>query len=571
MLLHQNSPPLFKQLLFFELDSFHNNLRLFEPLSMLNYVPWKYKLWSIASVPLVACVIIGTLATLELYNNAELIEQTVKKSQVKSELATAAGKAINDLSSAITAVIAMEESSDIRNASRQAIKASSELEESIQRLKSAIPDDARVDQLIESLNTLKPHQMAIIRTALRNKDSEAVALLKKITEPSTAVTALSSSLIQSESQAMRQLTQHAIDTAELVSTEIIVITSVFFIIGAFVTWYLSYLLTVPIDRVHTGMRNLASGDLSQNFKGISGTDEVASISQAMAECLAMLRSIVGSVDDKAQDLEHAALRIDSASKEMGVQSHIVSDSINSIQVLAEDLGKLSSLVSEKVEDMAEFAGETGQVSEDTSRQMLTEIDGLRTWAGSIDEITNHAIETTDSVNAISSISESINEISEQTNLLALNAAIEAARAGEQGRGFAVVADEVRSLAKRSAEAVGQISSIAHDVTDKVAASCRMLEGFRGQTQDVIQGMDTFADRIKQSSTRISDLCTTMRELGVEFGHIDQKTVSVNGQLLPLIALSESSNAQAQKLGNTSARLRDAITDLNNEIHRFKME
>lgn len=537
----------------------------------LQDISWKYKIWSISLVPLVACIIVGLLAGYFMRSQAQLIEQTTKKSINRANESTYAISAISDLEKGVQYLIAVDESGLIRNAAVGAIKASSQLEEAITKLHLAIPDDRRVADLASNFTVWKSKLVNIIQLARKNADEEALAELPDFERDMSQLRQLSQSLIESENRYLLSVTQESIDKARQIGIQLVVITLVCLFFGIAVTAAAIRLLIGPLTRIQDHMNAMASGDLRiQNTLRSEGSDEIASISTAMNNNISTLNSIVKEIHSQATELDAGSSNINSASSSMTTLSGTIKESVEVIKSYSAELVELSGHIIDGVTTTATTADGVSRQSRETADHINSKMDQLATWASTIERITHHSQQTSESVNDISQISQSINDISEQTNLLSLNAAIEAARAGEQGRGFAIVADEVRSLAKRSSNAVKEISKIAATITAKVSESCAMLHDFKQQTSATIADMSEVANQITAVSKSIANLCATLNELGLTIAQVDHKSSDISEQMHPLVAMSEESNSNAEALNEITKQMILSAEKLRTQVDHFKI-
>lgn len=221
------------------------------------------------------------------------------------------------------------------------------------------------------------------------------------------------------------------------------------------------------------LSRIANGDLTQQVPLKVGDQHslLSSVSQMQASLIRM----VSSLHHDAEKLNSAAENLASASTQVAQGSSFQSDAASSMAASVEELSVSVSQVSESAEVARTECAETSDLSiqgdhviEATVREMGKIENSVRTAANTVDEMGERS-------KRISSVVQVIREVAEQTNLLALNAAIEAARAGEAGRGFAVVADEVRKLAERTESATAEIGAIINDVQTGVRDAVSQME------------------------------------------------------------------------------------------------
>ncbi|MFN3771383.1 MAG: methyl-accepting chemotaxis protein [Ectopseudomonas guguanensis] len=274
-----------------------------------------------------------------------------------------------------------------------------------------------------------------------------------------------------------------------------------------VAFLLSRSIAGRLQQVVEVARNVAQGRLDSNIER-AGRDEIGVLLDAFATMQQRLREMIGQIRAGAGQLVEAAQNISSASTQLSVSTQEQSQAASSMAATVEELTVSINHVADNANeahglssDSGRQSAEGGAVIQETLGSMQRIADTVQGAAAQIAELGQHS-------DQISSIVNVIKEIADQTNLLALNAAIEAARAGEQGRGFAVVADEVRLLAQRTANSTQEITEMIKKIQLGTRNAVNNMEigvqQVNGGVEQASQAGDAIV-AIRQASGRVVDV------------------------------------------------------------------
>lgn len=349
----------------------------------------------------------------------------------------------------------------------------------------------------------------------------------------------------------------------------IIVGSGFVVVGLIIISVMSSRLVKPIREVVTRLEDIASGegDLTQRLD-VKSKDEIGQLAEQFNAFLSKLQTTIQQVAKTTEQISGTAESASRTAMATRESSEAQFREVDLVATASEEMTQTASLVVQNAEVAVEAASSANEsashgqeVAELSAHEMVRLVEQMKMTVPVVEELAQNNANITEILSVIEGISE-------QTNLLALNAAIEAARAGEQGRGFAVVADEVRSLASRTQDSVGEIQQVIERVqkgTADVVAAMQESSNLADSTADHVQQAVAALSRIFESISAINDMNSQIVKAAEEQQSVSSEVNQNVSNIRDLSAKILENAGDAEKVGQEINALSDTQQTLMNQF------
>ncbi len=313
------------------------------------------------------------------------------------------------------------------------------------------------------------------------------------------------------------------------------------------------------------MSRAAAGDLTVDFKSTA----TGSILDSAGQMVNSIHTMVTEISQSSSLLTQGAERISTASREVAIASEKQSDATSSMASAIEEMTVSINHISDSANDTQGNSLESVTLSEDGFKRIQEASHEINAIASVVGDASTRIRKLEERANQISSIAGVIKDIAGQTNLLALNAAIEAARAGEQGRGFAVVADEVRKLAERTSTATVEIEQMIAGIQTDTVQVVGVMDAALPQVSAGVEAAEGAANSLRQIKDGAQTTLQRIREVADSTKEQSMASDSIAQRVEEIASMVEETTAAMKATADTAADMERIASELNSLVQRFR--
>jgi methyl-accepting chemotaxis protein len=438
------------------------------------------------------------------------------------------------------------------------------------KLIAAPEEQAAYDQYVKLLNDYRALEDRMKSLSSANKLDELSTLLSAdLQTNSDQMNTVLGKLVEINTQQLNDTNKNASNQYSTAFTMVVTLLIIATALTLLFAWLLTNSITRPIASALKAAEEVAEGDLTRTIT-VDGSDEAGRLLGAMLKMQSKLRDTLQRISGSATQLASAAEELNTVTDE---SARGLSQQNNEIEQAATAVNEMTSAV----EEVARNAVSTSEASKNATtsasdgRDLVQEtVSAIERMSGDVQSTATLIGNLADESRDIGKVLDVIRGLADQTNLLALNAAIEAARAGEAGRGFAVVADEVRALAHRTQQSTSEIERMIGSIqggTEQAVNSMRSSTERAESTLNIAKGAGVALDTINSAVVEINERNLVIASAAEEQAQVARE---VDRNLVNIRDLSTQSATGANQTSAASNELSRLAVDLNGMVARFRL-
>lgn len=379
---------------------------------------------------------------------------------------------------------------------------------------------------------------------------------------------------------------------------VIILTIIAIVLGVAVALFLANYIVRPVHHVVNKMNQIAKGDFTGDDLKIISNDEIGQLSTSVNLMSVSLKGLVESVQKVTEQVaasseelsasaelttaatEHVVNNINEVAKGSEVSAEVATNSALAMEEVSIGVQRIAESSSE----VAAMSQQSTDIAKDGNAKIDRAVEQMSRISGTVESTSTIIKQLGERSKQIGDIVTAITDISSQTNLLALNAAIEAARAGEHGKGFAVVADEVRKLAEQSQESAGKIKELIEktqeDTNDSIQSMLRVVKEVHAGTLDVNEAGEAFkkildaeirvAEQIHEVSAISEQMSANTQEVSASVQEVQTIATQSSEGTQMIVTASREQLASMEEIFESAKSLSEMSEALQNELAKFKI-